>query len=96
MSQREDGSEMRGKVMSIESLMSAANAAGYVMAAEEQLPETFGAEPTVFEFRAQPAIALAIWRPVVPSVDGKPISSQLVHAWEWFAGRFMPHGATPA
>ena len=96
MGQRENGSEMRGKVMSIETLMSAANAAGYVMAAEEQLPEAFGAEPTVFEFKAQPATEIAIWRPVVPAVDGKPITSQLAHAWDWFAERFMPHGATPA
>jgi hypothetical protein len=82
--------------MSIETLMSAANAAGYVMAAEEQLPDTFGAEPTVLEFKTQPATAIAIWRPVVPAVDGKPIVGHLAHAWDWFAGRFMPHGATPA
>lgn len=82
--------------MGIETLMSAASAAGYVMAAEEQLPETFGAKPTVFEFKAQPATAIAIWRPVVPAVDGKPIASHFAHAWDWFAERFMPHGATPA
>lgn len=82
--------------MGIETLMSAASAAGYVMAAEEQLPETFGAKPTVFEFKAQPATSIAIWRPVVPAVDGKPIASHFAHAWDWFAERFMPHGATPA
>jgi hypothetical protein len=80
--------------MSIETLMSAANAAGYVMAAEEQLPDTFGAEPTVFEFKSQPATALAIWRPVVPQLDGKPLTSHFAHVWDWFAGRFMHHGAT--
>jgi hypothetical protein len=88
--------EMRGKVMSIETLMSAANAAGYVMAAEEQLPEAFGAKPTVFEFKSQPATAIAIWRPVVPAVDGKPLTGLVAHAWDWFAGRFVHHGATPA
>lgn len=74
--------------MSIETLMSAANAAGYVMAAEEELPDSFGAEPTVFEFKSQPATAIAIWRPVVPDIDGKPLSSHFSHAWEWFTGHF--------
>jgi hypothetical protein len=80
--------------MSIETLMSAANAAGYVMAAEEELPETFGAEPAVFEFRSQPATAIAIWRPVVPQIDGKPITGHFAHIWDWFTGRFMHGGAT--
>ena len=74
--------------MSIETLMSAAHAAGYVMAAEEQLPDTFGAEHTVFEFKAQPATEIAIWRPVTPRHEGKPLASQLSSAWDWFAGRF--------
>jgi hypothetical protein len=80
--------------MSIESLMSAANAAGYVMAVEEQLPVTFGAEPTVFEFKSQPATEIAIWRPVVPDLDGKPFASHFAHAWDWLAGRFA--GGAPA
>ncbi|HEY8194229.1 MAG TPA: hypothetical protein VIF13_04200 [Hyphomicrobium sp.] len=74
--------------MSIESLMSAANAAGYVMAVEDQLPVTFGAEPEVFEFKSQPATAIAIWRPVVPDIDGKPLAGHIAHAWDWFTGRF--------
>jgi hypothetical protein len=78
--------------MSIETLMSAANAAGYVMAAEEELPENFGAEPTVFEFKAQPATAIAIWRPVVPRLDGKPLTGHISHVWDWFTGHF-PGGA---
>ncbi len=82
--------------MSIETLMSAANAAGYVMAAEEQLPEAFGAEPTVLEFKAQPATSVAIWRPVVPAVDGKPATGHIAHAWDWLTERLMHHGATPA
>ncbi|MBN9248775.1 hypothetical protein [Hyphomicrobium sp.] len=82
--------------MSIETLMSAANAAGYVMAAEEQLPETFGAEPQVFEFKSQPPTAIAIWRPVVPAVDGKPLAGHISNAWDWFTDRFVHHGATPA
>ena len=81
--------------MSIETLMSAAHAAGYVMAAEEQLPDTFGAEPTVFEFKAQPTTAIAIWRPVAPHLDGKPLAGHLSSAWDWFTERFA-HGAAPA
>lgn len=79
--------------MSIESLMSAANAAGYVMAVEDELPDTFGAEPTVLEFKSQPTTAIAIWRPVVPDIDGRPLSGHIAHAWDWFTGRFMS-GAT--
>lgn len=79
--------------MSIETLMSAANAAGYVMAVEDELPDTFGAEPTVLEFKSQPTTAIAIWRPVVPDIDGRPLSGHIAHAWDWFTGRFMS-GAT--
>ena len=83
--------------MSIEALMSAAHAAGYVMVAEEELPAAFGSEPAVFEFKSQPSTALAIWRPVVPSIDGKPaghlLHDQLSNAWGWLTGRFMG-GAT--
>lgn len=73
--------------MSIETLMSAVNAAGYVMAAEEQLPETFGAEPIVMEFKAQPSTDIAIWRPVVPELDGKPLEAgHFASAWGWLSG----------
>ncbi len=80
--------------MSIEALMSAAHAAGYVMAAEDELPETFGAKPTVFDFKAQPSTSLAIWRPVAPvekSADGS--HGHISHAWGWLTGRFAG-GAT--
>jgi len=79
--------------MSIESLMSAANAAGYVMAVEDQLPDTFGAEPTVFEFKSQPATAIAIWRPVVPDIDGRPLTGHIANAWDWVTGRFVSGAA---
>ena len=80
--------------MSIESLMSAADAAGYVMVSEEELPETFGRKPSLFDFKSLPATALAIWRPVVPSIDGKPaIAKEYVGTWGWLSGRFTP-GAT--
>lgn len=80
--------------MSIETLMSAAHAAGYVMVAEDELPETFGSEPAVFEFKSQPATSLAIWRPVVPSLDGQPVGGiHFANAWHWFTGRFVG-GAT--
>jgi hypothetical protein len=80
--------------MSIETLMSAANAAGYVMAVEDELPDAFGAEPTVFEFKSQPATAIAIWRPVVPDIDGRPLTGHIAHAWDWFTGRFVGNGAS--
>ena len=73
--------------MSIETLMSAVNAAGYVMAAEEQLPESFGMEPTIMEFKAQPSTSVAIWRPVVPELDGKPHEvGHFAYAWGWLTG----------
>lgn len=80
--------------MSIETLMSAAHAAGYVMVAEDELPDTFGSEPQVFEYKAQPPTSIAIWRPVVPALDGKPVldrdasSGHMAHAWHWLTGRF--------
>ncbi|MGQ0456928.1 MAG: hypothetical protein ACT4OU_07690 [Hyphomicrobium sp.] len=80
--------------MSIETLMSAAHAAGYVMVAEDELPDTFGSQPEVFEYKAQPATAVAIWRPVVPALDGQPIGASasgeghIAHAWHWLTGRF--------
>lgn len=83
------------RVMSLESLMTAAEAAGYVMAAQDELPDAFGAEPELFEFKSQPATAVAIWRPVVPAIDGPPLlqrSASMV--WGWVSGRFM--GGAPA
>ena len=76
--------------MSIETLMSAADAAGYVMVSEDELPEAFGRKPSLFDFRNIPSTSLAIWRPVVPSIDGQPpaMNGQVAHAWSWLAGRF--------
>lgn len=82
--------------MSIEALMSAAEAAGYVMVSEDELPETFGKRPSLFDFKAVPTTSVAIWRPVVPAIDGKPVGSlqgQAAHAWHWLTGRFTT-GAT--
>ena len=80
--------------MSIEALMSAADAAGYVMVSEAELPETFGRKPSLFDFKSLPSTALAIWRPVVPSIDGQPtVAKDSAGAWTWFSGRFTP-GAT--
>ena len=79
--------------MSIESLMSAADAAGYVMVSEEELPEAFGRKPSLFDFKSLPATALAIWRPVVPSIDGTPAMTKVhIGTWGWLSGRFS-HGA---
>jgi hypothetical protein len=83
--------------MSIESLMSAANAAGYVMVSEDELPEAFGRKPSLFDFKSLPSTAFAIWRPVVPSIDGKPAQElaqgHSTYAWNWLSGRFNT-GAT--
>lgn len=81
--------------MSIEALMSAADAAGYVMVSEDELPDTFGRKPSLFDFKTVPSTSLAIWRPVVPAVDGQPsaLSTQASSAWTWITGRFHT-GAT--
>ena len=80
--------------MSIQSLMTAADAAGYVMAAEDELPETFGRKPSLFDFKSVPSTSLAIWRPVVPRADGQPSALHgASHAWNWLTGRFHT-GAT--
>jgi hypothetical protein len=75
--------------MSIEALMTAADAAGYVMVSEDELPEAFGRTPSLFDFKTVPSTAVAIWRPVVPSIDGKPIQRSATDAWHWLMGRFQ-------
>ena len=81
--------------MSIKDLMTAADAAGYVMVSEEELPEAFGRTPSLFDFKSVPSTAVAIWRPVVPSIDGKPVSVQRSTSdlWHWVTSRFAT-GAT--
>lgn len=86
--QRENGPfEVRGEVMSIEALMSAADAAGYVMVAEDDLPDAFGSEPHM-EFETS-ANALTVWQPVLAAAASKPaFSTQVSNAWSWVVGRF--------
>lgn len=80
--------------MSIESLMTTANAAGYVMAAEDELPEGFGRKPSIFDFKALPSTSLAIWRPLAPAIEGRtPVARRASHGWGWLSGRFST-GAT--
>lgn len=78
--------------MSIEALMTAAEAAGYVMVAEDELPEAFGKRPSLFDFKEVPSTSVAIWRPVVPAIDGKPVGTSMhasaAHAFHWLMGRF--------
>lgn len=72
--------------MGIDTLMSAADAAGYVMAAEDDLPDGFGRRPSSFDFKSLPATAIAIWRPVVPAASPDAASGQ---QWRnWLVGRF--------
>lgn len=76
--------------MSIEALMTAAEAAGYVMVSEDELPDTFGKQPAPLDFKSVPTTSVAIWRPVVPSIDGSPVASvhsSATHAWSWLMGR---------
>ena len=73
----------RGAGMSIEALMTAVDAAGYVMVAEEDLPETFGEK--VFR---EPSTALTVWEPVLAAAASKPgWSTSLNNAWGWVTGR---------
>ena len=73
----------RGAGMSIEALMTAVDAAGYVMVAEEDLPETFGEK--VYQ---QPSTALTVWEPVLAAAADKPgWSASLHNAWGWVTGR---------
>lgn len=89
--QRDIGSDVaRGAGMSIEALMSAVDAAGYVMVAEDDLPESFGEKVEV----APPTTALTVWQPVLAAAASKPgWTAKVSHAWSWAAGRFAS-GAT--
>lgn len=85
--QRENGpNEARGAGMSIEALMSAVDAAGYVMVAEDDLPETFGEKVSSQAYSTQ----LTVWQPVLAAAASKPAwSTQVSNAWTWVAGRFV-------
>lgn len=88
---RDDGLfEARGAVMSIEALMSAVDAAGYVMVAEDDLPETFGEKVEA----APQSAALTVWQPVLAAAANKPgWSAKVSSAWNWAAGRFVSGAA---
>ena len=89
--QRENGLfEARGAVMSIEALMTAVDAAGYVMVAEDDLPETFGEK---VHSEAQ-STALTVWQPVLAAAAHKPgWTGHVSNAWSWVAGRFASGAA---
>lgn len=77
--------------MSIEALMSAVDAAGYVMVPEDELPDGFGRKPSLFDFKSLPSTAVAIWRPVAPTAASGSAAGQ----WRnWIVGRFSAGGAT--
>ena len=90
LGRRENGSsKVRGAVMSIEALMSAVDAAGYVMVAEDDRPETFGADAYAESVSAE-STSLAVWQPVLAAASTKPAwSSQVASAWHWVTGRFV-------
>lgn len=86
MGLRDGPVEVRGAVMSIEALMSAVDAAGYVMVAEDDLPETFGEKVEA----APQSTALTIWQPVLAAAADRPgWSAKISSAWNWAAGRFV-------
>ena len=79
--------DVRGSVMSIEALMTAVDAAGYVMVAEDDLPDSFGTE-TLAQARAHSG-TLTVWQPVLAAAAGKPtLGNQVSSAWSWVVGRF--------
>lgn len=80
--------------MRIETLMSAADAAGYSMVSEEMLSDSEACsenEPVVSE--PSNATSLALWQPVSPSGAMAAVNSQVANAWGWFVGR-IAGGAT--
>jgi len=73
----------RGAGMSIEALMTAVDAAGYVMVAEEDLPEAFGDKAL-----KEQSTALTVWEPVLAAAAGKPgWTTPLHNAWGWVTRR---------
>ncbi len=80
--------------MRIEALMTAVDAAGYVMVAEDDLPEAFGTENSYNTFEAAPSTALTVWQPVLAAAEQRtPMHLQAANAWSWVMGRFAS-GAT--
>lgn len=84
--QRENGlMKCEAKYMRIEALMAAVDAAGYVMVAEDDLPEAFGTE--THEHEVARSTALAVWEPVLAASHQRQ-QSQVANAWSWVVGRF--------
>ncbi|MGL4397839.1 MAG: hypothetical protein ACRCS9_14960, partial [Hyphomicrobium sp.] len=80
--------------MSIEALMSAVDAAGYVMVADDDLPESFGSEaaaPVTARAQisaAQPSMALSVWQPVLAAAEHKsPMQNHVANFWGWVTSR---------
>ena len=80
--------------MRIEALMTAVDAAGYVMVAEDDLPEAFGNENSSNTFEAVPSTALTVWQPVLAAADRRtPMHLHATNAWSWVMGRFASGAA---
>ena len=80
--------------MRIEALMAAVDAAGYVMVAEDDLPEAFGTENTSSTYEAAPSNALTVWQPILAAAGQRtPMHLHAANAWSWVLGRFAS-GAT--
>lgn len=81
-------------VMRIETLMTAADAAGYSMVSEEMLSDN-EAYSEIDDVANEPSntTALAVWQPVSPSRAMGTLNTQVANAWGWFVGR-IAGGAT--
>lgn len=83
-----ENAKYEAKVMRIETLMSAADAAGYSMVSEEMLSDSEAyPETDPVENEASSTTSLAVWQPVSPSGAMAAVNSQLSQAWGWFVGR---------
>ena len=74
--------------MRIESLMSAADAAGYAMVSEEASDDFGGDEIVSLKSETAKTTALAVWRPVV-AAGSRSVGVHVANAWSWVAGRFI-------
>jgi hypothetical protein len=90
MGQREVGPLMyEAKSMRIETLLTAADAAGYAMVSEETSEDFGGDEIVSLKTETAPSTSLAIWQPAFAGSAKSAIGSQVANAWSWVAGRFI-------
>lgn len=77
------------KYMRIETLLSAADAAGYAMVSEETSDHFGGDDIVSLKTDTTDSTSLAVWRPVFAGSARSAFGSQVANAWSWVAGRFI-------